>query len=1106
MTYQIWAFTQAGVKTAYLENAFSIQRKEKINQTPTLSFSLPVTDLKSIYLTSAYEIKIYNSIKKRWEGLYTLDCTEKWSSSASVIEANYSGVISQLVKEDNITYDTTVTPKTPTQIITAILAMQARTPAIAVGTIQPTTAFAFSVENAGMLESIFKCVEYLGGYIEVDSNRALNWYNDPSGSPVREIRYQKNMAGISQKSDFTQIINRLYAYGAENPDVSRLLNLTDAGELHEYVEDSTLQTVYGISRKRRTDGRITHPSTLLRWANKILAQYKDPIYYYDVDVVNLAEHADFDFDFEELTIGQMIRVVNSDLNNLSVNVSVVGVDTNLSEPEKIKIELSTNTPDISDSFETVKSQQNLSQNVAVQLGAGQVTIQGIVTIEGWKSAGTTTINGGMITANTITTTQLNFTPVTGGTIIASINASTEGTPPGTLKIAANHISISGDCTFSAGYDPSTKIKSYYQTTAPTVGIFAGDLWIDTTVGHNNIVYRYNGATWDTALDKVSTGNAAADINANTTTISGGKITTNTIDCDALKTSTINAKTITLGTTGGDAIIKSGNYVADTSGWQIKADGSAEFQNVKVRGKIYTGTLEVGNILTCNGTIQSTTFTAGSAGWQIKGDGTAELNSVTVRGTIYATSGEFTGTLKTTDIGSGSTMTVNGTVQSAGYSAVPTYAGWQIKGNGDAAFNNLVLRGNLNSVNWSTTLGSQFDMTGGTFKLGGSTDPKLSWNGTTLEITGTLKTTDIKSGSVLTINGTVQSNTYSGVPTYAGWQLLANGNAEFNNIKLRGNLDSINWSTTLGTRFDMDLGKFYMGGSSDPALSWNGTTLEIIGTLKTTNIKSGSVLTINGTVQSSTYSGVPTYAGWQLLANGNAEFNNIKLRGNLDSINWATDAGMRIDVDLGKIWCGGSSAPKLYWNGTTLSIEGAIKATSGEFTGTLKTTNIEAGSTLTIHGTISVTDGVMQSGNYATLPATPAGWKIFADGSAEFNSVTIRGTIYATSGEFSGTLKTATLASANTISVDGNIETTGFTTSYGWRLWGNGNASFHDLSVGGDIGCITISSTGTVTGNSVKSDTSIGLTANVIGGNRTIYTDDGTRLLWKDASGGIHILT
>jgi hypothetical protein len=50
------------------------------------------------------------------------------------------------------------------------------------------------------------------------------------------------------------------------------------------------------------------------------------------------------------------------------------------------------------------------------------------------------------------------------------------------------------------------------------------------------------------------------------------------------------------------------------------------------------------------------------------------------------------------------------------------------------------------------------------------------------------------------------------------------------------------------------------------------------------------------------------------------------------------------------------------------------------------------------------EGMIRSSNYV---AGSAGWMIDGDGNAEFNNVTIRGTIYATAGEITGTLTIAT---------------------------------------------------------------------------------------------------
>lgn len=103
---------------------------------------------------------------------------------------------------------------------------------------------------------------------------------------------------------------------------------------------------------------------------------------------------------------------------------------------------------------------------------------------------TGTVGADKIVSGSITTTQLNFNPVTTGTVVASINATAEG-----IRIYGSRINIDGTVSFGAGYDPTGKITS---------------------------------------------GGAAADVNANVTTISGGKITTNSITATQIQTGTITA--------------------------------------------------------------------------------------------------------------------------------------------------------------------------------------------------------------------------------------------------------------------------------------------------------------------------------------------------------------------------------------------------------------------------------------------------------------------------------------------------------------------------------------------------------------------------------------
>jgi hypothetical protein len=107
---------------------------------------------------------------------------------------------------------------------------------------------------------------------------------------------------------------------------------------------------------------------------------------------------------------------------------------------------------VSASFSTVKSAtpRNVTSDDIVTIAGSKVLIDGEVYLSNWRhTSDLTKIDGGNIYTNSITTTQLNFTPVQSTNVIASINASAEG-----ITIDADNITISGSTTFSSGYDPT----------------------------------------------------------------------------------------------------------------------------------------------------------------------------------------------------------------------------------------------------------------------------------------------------------------------------------------------------------------------------------------------------------------------------------------------------------------------------------------------------------------------------------------------------------------------------------------------------------------------------------------------------------------------------
>ena len=173
--------------------------------------------------------------------------------------------------------------------------------------------------------------------------------------------------------------------------------------------------------------------------------------------------------------------------NITINANAITTEvtnrTNADNTLQSQITQTANNLNLRVRKDSVISQINLSPET-ISISSSKLNITGNTTFSNGLNlaqtinSGTTTINGSKITTGTITLSHLNFTPVQTTNVIASINASTEG-----LRINGSKILIDGTVQFSSGYDPSQKIPI---------------------------------------------GGAAADINNNTTTISGDKIRTGII--------------------------------------------------------------------------------------------------------------------------------------------------------------------------------------------------------------------------------------------------------------------------------------------------------------------------------------------------------------------------------------------------------------------------------------------------------------------------------------------------------------------------------------------------------------------------------------------------
>ena len=292
------------------------------------------------------------------------------------------------------------------EILQTLLSYQVREPKITIGHIDPEYAHktrSLSVNGDSVLRGIFELQKTVGGHIFVDPEGRLHWLKTIGEDKGQQIRYRKNLVGITRDIDYTLLCNRVYVYGAGGgPD---RVKLTDAGLDYEYIDDADSQSRWGgVYARVFVDKRITHPETLLGWARRLLEVYKDPVISYTIRSIDLSAYPGMEF--EQLQVGSIVTVIDEELG-IDVKLNVVSIThPDLHNPQEIEIQLASKVRDITDTITGVYDSQQLTDHTAVEVGAGQVVVKGEFTVMDWVTDGQTTIKGDAITAGTITANQL----------------------------------------------------------------------------------------------------------------------------------------------------------------------------------------------------------------------------------------------------------------------------------------------------------------------------------------------------------------------------------------------------------------------------------------------------------------------------------------------------------------------------------------------------------------------------------------------------------------------------------------------------------------------------------------------------------------------------
>ncbi len=250
------------------------------------------------------------------------------------------------------------------------------------------------------------------------------------------------------------------------------------------------------------------------------------------------------------------------------------------------------------------------------------------------------ITAANIKAGSITTTELNFTPVSGSNILATINASNEG-----LEISGDRIEITGSTSFASGYNPTEKAKIFTGTQTTSSGIAGsitgetdGDMYINT---NTQLVYIRESGTWVIRNDAKDTATTAVNDAAAAQSTADGK---NKIFSGTNSTSSAIAAEVT-GEVDGDIYINTSTqdiYRRESSTWVLRNDAKtkanaaealAELKAQVFRTTSSTPTIPYANdagdvwINEYNDVIKISTG-QGTGNWRTREDATAINNATT----------------------------------------------------------------------------------------------------------------------------------------------------------------------------------------------------------------------------------------------------------------------------------------------------------------------------------------------------------------------------------------------------------------------------------------------------------------------------------------------
>jgi len=289
-------------RLAYLENAYSIGYTTEYGKLWTARFSLPLGDKKRRYCRYFNLVEMFDG--DEYVGLFRIMPMADTHAGESSATYECEHVQATLMDDVLLGWHEIGNIGVFTRDVLAYILAQQTTQRWVLGDCDFDHQYLYGWEDENLLAALFSVPKpFAEEYRWEFDTTAFPWTLHLRRAPDKvaaDLRYKKNMIGITKSVDPSQLCTRLYAYGYG--EGVNALNFTSLNGGRPYM-DSPNMAEYGLVARIWKDGRYQDAQSLYDAARAMLARLERPLVSYEVSGVHAGRLA-------ECTPGDMVRVVD----------------------------------------------------------------------------------------------------------------------------------------------------------------------------------------------------------------------------------------------------------------------------------------------------------------------------------------------------------------------------------------------------------------------------------------------------------------------------------------------------------------------------------------------------------------------------------------------------------------------------------------------------------------------------------------------------------------------------------------------------------------------------------------------------------------------------